>query len=167
MCGPSSCIDASKCKTMKLDGIILAVVPCVGARAFLSHAIWSLPLLLSICEKAGPKLRKICYKRVASKSLKNHDEIVSDEVVRRDAFLESCTPRKTKRKTSLTKRKTSKTLRNIEIFGFWGVLKKRLSTHHQNAPSPSKKTHGSPKISIFLRVFEVFRSVRVVFLFVL
>ena len=42
-------------------------------------------------------------------------------------------------KTSRTKRKTSKTLRNIEIFGFWGVLKKRLSTDHQNAPSPTKK----------------------------
>ena len=70
-------------------------------------------------------------------------------------------------KTSRTKRKTSKTLGNIEIFGFWGVLKKRLSIHHQNAPSPTKKTHGSPKISIFLKVFDVFRSVRGVFLFVL
>ena len=70
-------------------------------------------------------------------------------------------------KTSRTKRKTSKTLGNIEIFGFWGVLKKRLSIHHQDAPNPSKKTHGSPKISIFLRVFEVFRSVRDVFLLVL
>ena len=70
-------------------------------------------------------------------------------------------------KTSLTKRKTSKTLRKIEIFAFGGVLKQRLSMHYQNAPSPTQKTHGSPKISIFLKVFDVFRSVKDVFLFVL
>ena len=71
------------------------------------------------------------------------------------------------RKTPRTKRKTSKTRGNIEVFGFWGVLKKRSSIHYQNAPSPSKETSGSRKISIFLGVFAVFRSVRGVFLFVL
>ena len=35
MCGPSACIDVSQCKTMKLDGSIMAVKPFVGAKVFL------------------------------------------------------------------------------------------------------------------------------------
>ena len=78
-------------------------------------------------------------------------------------FKASCTPHKTRRKTSLTERKTSKTLRKIEIFGepcvfllglgaFWWCMDKRFLRTPQN-----------PKISIFPRVFEVFRLVRDVF----